>query len=156
MKVMNNKNNDKDFLSLLSSDPDDIISPLNPDMEADNDEKDDLRELFEGYSPELSSDSLFMAALDKRLGNVELVKSRIETMHKQNRRAVIFAGIAGVLCGIILTLLYPMLFDLVTRLSAMIIPAIPDISVYNHTFLLITLTALTVYATFSTYRLALK
>ncbi len=156
MKTMKENNKDKDFLSLLSAAPDERMQPVNTDMGDDDFEDVELTSLFRDYSPELSSDNLFMASLDKKLSDLELVKSRIETMHRQNRRAVIFAGMAGMICGIVFTLLYPILFSIISRLFAMITPTIPDISLYNHIFLLISFTALTLYTTFSTYQLVLK
>ncbi len=70
---------------------------------------DKLKELFEGFQPALTSDSLFMRRLERNMEAVELVKRRSEAVRKRNKVAVAVAAVSGFLMGVILTLLSPVI-----------------------------------------------
>lgn len=74
-------------------------------------------DLFSDYNPELSSDRSFMADLERNIEAVEFVKSRAEQLHRKNRIAIISAAVAGFVFGVLFTLCYPMLSELVRKWS---------------------------------------
>ena len=80
-------------------------------------EDDKLRELFDSYQPELSSDALFMSKLKRNMESVELVKRHTEAMRKRSRIAVVVAAIAGFVMGVVLTLLSPLIGDFVSTIA---------------------------------------
>lgn len=72
-------------------------------------EEDKLHRLFDQYNPTLSADCDFMKRLEHNLEAVELVKQRVELMHRKNRMAVIVAAITGFVFGLLSTFCYPYL-----------------------------------------------
>lgn len=80
-------------------------------------EEDKLKDIFEGFNPELTSDSLFMSRLRRGMEAVEIVSERQAELRRRGRRAVVVAAITGVAVGILLSLMLPWLGDFVSRLS---------------------------------------
>lgn len=72
-------------------------------------EDEKLKEIFNGFNPELSSSFQFMTKLKKNMDAVEIVKLYNASQKKRNKIAVALAGICGFAMGVILTLLYPMI-----------------------------------------------
>jgi len=86
-------------------------------------EDDKIREMFQSFQPELSSDSLFMSRLKRNMESVEMVKQYERTMRRRNRIAVCVAACVGFVMGVLLTLLMPLIADAVTTFA---------ISIPNH------------------------
>lgn len=82
-------------------------------------EEDKLKDIFTGYSPELSPDNMFMSRLEKNLHSVEVIKQRCASTRNRNRAAITIAAVTGFICGVVSTLLYPYLSALVKNLGAM-------------------------------------
>lgn len=80
-------------------------------------EEDKLKDIFEGFNPELTSDSLFMSRLRRGMEAVEIVRERQAELRRRGSRAVVVAAITGVAVGILLSLMLPWLGDFVSRLS---------------------------------------
>lgn len=80
-------------------------------------EEDKLKDIFEGFNPELTSDSLFMSRLRRGMEAVEIVRERQAELRRRGRRAVVVAAITGFAVGILLSLMLPWLGDFVSRLS---------------------------------------
>lgn len=80
-------------------------------------EEDKLKDIFEGFNPELTSDSLFMSRLRRGMEAVEIVRERQTELRCRGRRAVVVAAITGFAVGILLSLMLPWLGDFVSRLS---------------------------------------
>lgn len=77
----------------------------------------DLRHLFEGYKPQLSSDFQFMDRLKHNMEAVEIVKRRnVERQHR-NRRAVLVAGLTGFIIGFLFSLALPYIETAVMELG---------------------------------------
>lgn len=74
-----------------------------------NDEK--IIDIFKNFDPQLSSDTLFLSKLQRNMNAVEVLKKHNSAMRRQYRIAILLAGLSGILTGIILTLLYPMIND---------------------------------------------
>ncbi len=81
-------------------------------------DENEFSDLFASYSPELSSDKLFMLRLQANLQAVSLVKEQVRVMRRKNRFAVIVAAITGFLCGILFAIYYPAFFTLLKSLFA--------------------------------------
>lgn len=84
--------------------------------------EDKLTELFRNFQPELTSEAEFLSKLKGNLDAVELVKRHAAVRQKHNRTAVVVAALAGFVMGVILTLLLPVIGDMVATISI----AIPD------------------------------
>lgn len=79
-------------------------------------EEDKLKDIFEAYRPELTSDSLFAARLQRNLDSVEIVRRRQAEMRRRGRLAVAVAAATGFVVGALLSLLLPYLGDYVTSI----------------------------------------
>lgn len=66
-----------------------------------------LTELFSGFDPEISSDNLFMSRMQRSLDSVEIVKQHTEAVQRRQRRAMVWAAIAGFVAGVIMALISP-------------------------------------------------
>ncbi len=62
-----------------------------------NDNK--LKELFAGYEPDIQSDAMFMARLERNLRAVEFIKKTLMTAKRHNRAAMTIACIIGFIAG---------------------------------------------------------
>ena len=60
-------------------------------------QKDTLQELFNGYTPDLGQDDLFMQRLEKKLQAVEYIKQMQDRQLKRYRYAIIAAFLMGVI-----------------------------------------------------------
>ena len=65
-------------------------------------EEDKLKDVFEGFDPELTSDSLFMSRLRRSMEAVEIVRERQAELRRRGCRAVVVAAITGCAVGIFL------------------------------------------------------
>ncbi len=79
--------------------------------------EDKIKDLFRGYNPELSSDSIFMSRLQRNMKGVELLKQQTAAARCRNKTAVLVASILGFIVGILLTLLIPHLFTWITTIK---------------------------------------
>ena len=60
-------------------------------------QKDTLQELFNGYTPELGQEDLFMQRLEKKLEAVEYIKQMQDRQLRRYRYAIIAAFLMGVI-----------------------------------------------------------
>ncbi len=72
---------------------------------------DTLKQLFDGFKPELSSSQDFMDELDRRLEAVEYIKQQQEKQLRYYRYAVVAALLLGLICGAILFAFVIMMTD---------------------------------------------
>ena len=79
-----------------------------------------IKNILADYTPELTSDRLFMARLERNMQTVELLKAQLERNHKNHRKAVIAAGFTGFLFGIIVTIFYPLIAECVENIGYML------------------------------------
>lgn len=70
-------------------------------------EEDSIKKLFDGFNPELTSDTMFMSRLQRNMEAVELVKRNSAAVRRRNKTAVVVAALAGFVTGVLLTLLLP-------------------------------------------------
>lgn len=71
----------------------------------------EIRELFETFNPELEPDFSFMSRLEHAMDSVELIREKQEIRRRHQCRAMAMAAAAGVLSGIVMTLLFPWLWE---------------------------------------------
>lgn len=81
-----------------------------------NDNDNDIRELFSDFRPALTSEDDFMRQLDKRLDAVETLKLITTRQKHANRIAVAAALLAGFTSGVACTLLMPKMMIIATNL----------------------------------------
>lgn len=62
-------------------------------------EDDKIKGLFEGFAPQLSSDSQFLDKLQRELDGVEFVKQSNAKALRRNRRALVVAALTGLVVG---------------------------------------------------------
>lgn len=74
------------------------------------DDDKDIRDLFAGFEPDMSSDNLFMTRLRGRLHSVELLKEQQARMARRSRLAVVVAAATGFLMGMLFYALLPWLW----------------------------------------------
>ena len=60
-------------------------------------QKDTLQELFNGYTPDLGQDDLFMQRLEKKLETVEYIKQMQDRQLRRYRYAIIAAFLMGMI-----------------------------------------------------------
>ena len=75
-------------------------------------EDDKFKDIFKEFNPELSSSFQFMTKLEKNMEAMEIVKLYDATQKKRNKIAVALAGVCGFAMGVILTLLYPFIVEM--------------------------------------------
>lgn len=80
-------------------------------------EDDKIKDLFNGFQPDLSSSFQFMLKLQKNMETVEFLKSHNAALKERNRLAIIIAAVSGFAMGVILMLLFPLIGDWVSTLS---------------------------------------
>lgn len=85
-----------------------------------NNTHDPLQSIFARFEPPLSDDSLFMARLQQNLNDVELIKNQTLAFRHKSKRAMVAAAIAGFMCGVAGTLLYPWLAAILIDLTGSI------------------------------------
>lgn len=83
-------------------------------------EEDKLKKIFDDYDPKLTSDSAFLLRLRRNMDSVEIVRQKNMELRKESRKAVMFAGGAGFVAGIVFALLLPGILEIVTRLFSML------------------------------------
>ncbi len=72
---------------------------------------DKIRDLFNGFDPELTDADAFIERVTRGLDAVEIVRERQQVMYRRQKRAVSAAACVGVFVGIGLTLLYMLVAD---------------------------------------------
>lgn len=106
-----------------------------------------LREMFRGFDPHLSSDSLFMTALKGKMEAMEDVKREQERFRRSSRRGTAVAALAGFIAGVLMTLLTQHLMPMIAKIpsiaSSMPAPAL-DIAACTVPWLLTAAVSLTV------------
>lgn len=80
-------------------------------------EDDKLKDLFNGFQPELSSSFQFMNRLQKNMETVELLKQHNATLRRRNKLAVAIAAFSGFVTGVIMTLLFPLISNWISTFN---------------------------------------
>lgn len=76
-------------------------------MEIQDKDRNRIRNLFEESLPEMSPDCDFIARVESSIKTLEMVRFNLERYKQRNRKTAIISGLAGFICGIILTSIYP-------------------------------------------------
>lgn len=70
-------------------------------------QEDPLKNLFDGFDPELGDTARFMSRLEARLDRVEMIRSRSAESRRHYIMAAVIAAFAGFVSGVIIMLLLP-------------------------------------------------
>lgn len=90
-------------------------------------EDDKIKNIFAGFSPELSSDFIFMKELERRIESVEIVKRHMARTKRRNKAAIAIAAAVGFIVGFLFSLAMPY----ITRAIADWQLTLPDTSGLN-------------------------
>jgi uncharacterized membrane protein len=82
-----------------------------------NKEDDEIKKIFAGFEPELSSDSAFMNRLIRNMEMVEDVKRQNSALRKNNKIAMAVASLVGFMVGIVFTLLSPYVTEMLSMIQ---------------------------------------
>ena len=70
-------------------------------------EQDDIKKIFDDFAPELDSDENFMAIFQRNINAAELIRRHSILMRRRNKRALVFASLAGFVIGVLFSLALP-------------------------------------------------
>lgn len=89
---------------------------MNTDNSTTDQQSDDLalRNLFADFKPQQSSSAQFMQRLDIKLDAVEMIRTRLDAQRQRSRRALAISGLCGIVTGILLTICFPAIADMIT------------------------------------------
>ena len=121
-------------------------------------EEDKLRDLFEGYDPDMDSGRIFIERLEHNLDSVELIHEQNARAVRRNKIAVFVASIAGLLTGLLFSSLLPYLEAFMSglELKIKINTGIIEIADYYHVLTWIIIGGISVMVSLSTYDLILR
>ena len=121
-------------------------------------EEDKLRDLFEGYDPNMDSGRIFIERLEHNLDSVELIHEQNAKAVRRNKIAVFVASIAGFLTGLLFSSLLPYLEAFMSglELKIKINTDIIEIADYYHVLTWIIIGGISVMVSLSTYDLILR
>lgn len=74
-------------------------------------EDEKIKEIFENFTPDLSSDLLFIEKLQRNLEAVELIKQHSECLRRRNKIAVWVSAFCGFVAGLLFMSLIPVMDD---------------------------------------------
>ena len=118
-------------------------------------DEDKIKDLFQNFQPELSSDTLFLAGLKKHMEAVELVKRHAAAARRRNRLAVAVAALSGFVTGVIFTLLMQLLGDRAASIEFSL-PSIPAFSFDRQIIAWTIMAALSVTMAINAYEITLS
>lgn len=81
-------------------------------------ENDGLKDLFDGFQPVSGSDARFMDRLLDRMDAIETIRSENAALRRRNRTAMTIAAAAGFAAGVLFTLAFPALRELMTGVAS--------------------------------------
>lgn len=93
-----------------------------------------IREIFDSFEPELSSDFQFMSRLKSNMDSVEIVKQHNLEEMRNNRKAVVIAAAVGFLCGIIFSMFLPTIGAAMKELHTVVAPGSFTSFIIDHYF----------------------
>lgn len=78
-------------------------------------EDDKIRQLFENFEPDLSSDVQFINRLERKLNSVEIIVKHNAEVRSMNKKAVGIAACVGFIVGFLFSLALPYLRNVVAQ-----------------------------------------
>lgn len=119
----------------------------------------DLRQLFQSFQPELSSDTRFMSTLLANMQKVEFLRHQQEIARRQNRIAVTVAAVIGFISGVLFMLAMPYISAFIATLASRIpssLPALADVTGILPLLTWLIVGLITVTLSVSSYQLTLS
>ena len=117
----------------------------------------DIKKLFEDFNPELPSDSLFIARLEKEMNTVEIIRNQNIAYKKIVRLAALISASVGFAVGLLLSLAVPYMSGLLKNFNINI-PFVQNsypIEINLQLLVWIAIGGLSVFAALSTYDLTI-
>lgn len=85
---------------------------------------DKMKQLFQDFQPDLSSDFAFLQKLERNLNSVELIRQQSKQLRRHSRLAVIVAAVAGFVTGFFASFLVPYIGSIISDIQS----SMPDSS----------------------------
>lgn len=114
-----------------------------------------IRALFEESTEKLTPDKIFISRIENNLKAVDFVKIKFLSYKKRNRIVAMISGVSGFVCGVILSILFPIINSIIEAGILRIISLSPESEFVSNilTWILIALicigTAVGCYVSFS-------
>lgn len=113
---------------------------------------DKIKNIFSAFNPRLSSSRQFIDRLQSNMEAVEIVKQHNAALRRRNRIAVAMAAVAGFATGVILTLMFPLICNLLADVNlSLLYLNIPELNINNEIGAWIVVAAASVMAALGTY-----
>ncbi|MCH5224025.1 MAG: hypothetical protein J1E82_08275 [Muribaculaceae bacterium] len=116
-------------------------------------ENDSLKKLFDDFNPELSDDRQFMDRLVAGIDAVDLFKVSERRRARRLRIVAAVSALAGFFCGVILTLLFPVLVDFLYPFIINISNFSPDTQLLTNSIVWCLVAIASLSTTFTTFSL---
>lgn len=116
-------------------------------------DKDELRELFAQFQPEMTSETEFISKLETRLAAIEDVRELNKSQYRRMKKAVGIAAAFGFIVGVVLTLSFPLI---VSGISSLMNAVLPSISGASTTIVWIVISIATGASALAAYDLSLS
>ena len=116
-------------------------------------ENDSLKNLFDDFNPELSDDKQFMDRLVAGMDAVDLFKMSERRRTGRLRIVAVVSALAGFFCGVILTLLFPVLVDFLHPFIINLSNFLPDTQLLTNSLVWCLVAIASLSTTFGTYSL---
>lgn len=111
----------------------------------------DLRNLFNDFDPKLTPDNIFMNKMENSLRGVELLNEIQKVDLRRNRLSAYLSFGFGFLSGVIMTLCYPWLADLMKAIFASFSNSVVPTDMFISTVVWIFIAAVSICSTFGAY-----
>ena len=116
-------------------------------------ENDSLKNLFDDFNPELSDDKQFMDRLIAGMDAVDLFKVSEQRRARRLRIVAAVSALAGFFCGVILTLLFPVLVNFLHPFIINLSNFSPDTQLLTNSLVWCLVAIASLSTTFGTYSL---
>ena len=116
-------------------------------------ENDSLKDLFDDFNPELSDDKQFMDRLVAGMDAVDLFKMSERRRTERLRIVAVVSALAGFFCGVILTLLFPLIVNFLHPFIINLSNFSPDTQLLTNSIAWGLVAIASLAATFGTYSL---
>ena len=80
-------------------------------------EKEKIKNLFEASLPPMTPDSIFIQRIVHSISAVELIALENKRLRRQNRISALTAAAVGFVCGVVLTLFYPLILEAISSVA---------------------------------------
>lgn len=115
-----------------------------------------LTALFSDFNPQLESDSIFMAQLQRKMEAVEIIKQYAEARQRRSKLAISIAACVGFAAGVVFTLCFPYLSALLGRLASEWAGVAKFVADYGNVAIWCVIATITVAASYFAYDITIS